>query len=359
MRITAINARLLRLPTGNTVGLPMAGGVDAKRESVDILLATVTTDAGVSGIGYCYAPLGGSSLLTAIADDLTPMLAGAHALDHERLWAKVQSLDHPAARRAYAAIDVALWDIKGKAANQPLWRLLGGARPSAKVFTAETAAPGLPADDVIALARDAMRRGIKGLRVSVGGIDPEADSRAIVAVRDAIGEEPWFAVTVEHSFDYETALPMARFLEEEVGADWFEDPLADDDLDGYTRLAARTDTPLAAGGRYTSLGQFVRLIGTGAPITLRPDITRLGGLTPVLKVATLAELHRRPLVPRLMPEVNVHLACGLGGVNAVEYAPWLTLLLQGPLNLNGGSLTGSTAPGMGVDIDGKLMDRFV
>jgi L-alanine-DL-glutamate epimerase-like enolase superfamily enzyme len=349
MNISRLDARQLRLPPAGPVSLPLAGGVAASRTAIDVLLVQVETNAGTTGIGFGPIAGGGRSLLAAIEDDLGPILIGENALNHERLWAKAQALNEPVVQRAHAFIDIALWDLKGKAAGLPLWRLLGGARESAKTFTAETAPAQLSADEVIAVARAAMAKGIKGIRVGIHGIDPEAESRKIVAVRDALGEEIWFAVSVESPYDYETALPMARFLEEEVGADWFEDPLADDNLAGYAMLASRTDTPLAAGGSFASPAQFLRLLETKAPVMLRPDVIRIGGITPWLKVAALAELHRRPIVPRLLPEISVHLACGLPGVAAVEYLLGLAPLLVESPKLVDGRL--QPPPGAGLDLE--------
>lgn len=358
MRITGLAAKLVRLPVGKAIGLPMAGAAAPSRAEVEILRSEVATDAGLTGVGIVQVPAAGRSLAALTSGELSSLLIGEDAARHERLWAKVRSIDDPAIHRAYAAVDAALWDLKGKAAGQPLWKLLGGARESAKAFSGEPAGCGSSTDAVIAAARAAIAQGIAGVRVAIRGVNPEAESHALVAIREAIGDDVWFAVTVENPFDYETALPMARFLDEEIGVDWFEDPLADDDLVGYERLASRVETPLAAGGRFTTAGQFLRLLKTGAPITLRPDLLRLGGVTPLLKVAALAELHRRPLVPRMPTELAVHLACGLPGVNAVEFGSWLTPLLTDPPRIDDGKLAPPTGAGWGLEFSSEMVDRF-
>lgn len=350
MRITRIDSRLLRVPVGKSIALPVAGGASGARQSLGVLLVQVETDGGPTGLGFgCFAD-GGRALIAAVEDDLSPLLIGEDPLHHERLWAKVHTLQSAAALSAYAAIDVALWDLKGKAAGLPLWKLLGGARDSAKCFTAETASSALPAEEVISIGRTAIAKGIGGVRVSLAGVDPKAESDKLVAIHDALGEDIWYAVTIERPYEYETALPMGRFIEEEIGADWLEDPLADDDLPGYARLSSRIDTPLAAGGRFTSPGQFVSLIESGGRVTLRPDVIRIGGLTSWLKLAALAELNRRPIVPRLLPEVSVHLACGLPGVQAVEYVPWLLSLFVDPPRLEDGKLIPPAKPGLGLEL---------
>jgi L-alanine-DL-glutamate epimerase-like enolase superfamily enzyme len=179
-----------------------------------------------------------------------------------------------------------------------------------------------------------------------------------VTIRDTLGEDVWFAVTVEGRFDYETALPFGRFIEEEIGADWYENPLPDGDPAGYARLSGRIDTPLAAGGRFTSVDQFVRLLESGARAILRPDVLRLGGITPWLKVAALAEAYHRPVVPRLLPEVGVHLACGLPGVQAAEYVPWLAALFAEPLKVADGDLLLPPKPGLGLELNPDAVAKF-
>lgn len=355
MRITRVNARLLRLPPPGAKPLPIAGAPAASRPGLAVLLVQLETDAGLTGLGFGTYPGGGRSLLACIEDDLSPLVTGEDPLQHERLWAKTRSVENPA---PYAPIDIALWDLKAKAAGVPLGRLLGGVSDRAKGFTAETAGACMSADAVIAEARAAQSRGLSGVRVSVPGTDPEKESQKLVTIRDTLGEDIWFAVTVEGRFDYETALPFGRFIEEEIGADWYENPLPDGDCDGYARLSGRIDTPLAAGGRFTSVDQFVRLLASGARTILRPDVLRLGGITPWLKVAALAEAHHRAVVPRLLPEVGVHLACGLPGVQAAEYVPWLAPLFVEPLQVSDECLLLPPKPGLGLELNLDVVAKF-
>src|SRR5579859_6650732 len=358
MRITRIDARLLRMPPPRPVTLPVAGSAAVPPSGISVLLVQIETDAGLIGLGFGTYADGGRSFLTCIEDDLTPLLTGEDPLHHERLWAKSRSLENPAAHAAYAGIDIALWDLKAKAAGVPLGRLLGGVRDSAKAFTAETAGAGLTADDVIAVARSAKSRGLTGVRVAVAGIDPEKESQKLVTIRDTLGEDIWFAVTVEGRFDYETALPFGRFIEEEIGADWYEDPLPNGDPAGYAQLSGRIDTPLATGGRFTSIDQFVRLMENGVRAILRPSVLRLGGVTPWLKVAALSEAYHRPVVPWMLPEVGVHLACGLPGVQAAEYVPWLAPLFVESVKIVDGNLQLSSKPGLGLELNAEALERF-
>jgi L-alanine-DL-glutamate epimerase-like enolase superfamily enzyme len=134
-------------------------------------------------------------------------------------------------------------------------------------------------------------------------------------------------------------------------------PLPDNDLVSYSRLSSRIDTPLAVGSRYSDVSQFVRLLESGTRATFRPDIVRLGGLTPFLKVAALAELHHRPAVPHLLPELGVHLACGLAGVQAVEHVPWLSPLFTEPITPLRGELIPPPRPGLGLELKRDAVER--
>src|SRR5207249_3223950 len=147
-----LDARLLRLPPVGPVSLPLGAGAPNSRAGLNVLLVQVETDGVATGLGFACVADGGRSLLAAIEDDLGPLLIGEDPLNHGRHWVRAQALENPAAHWAYAVIDVALWDLKGKIANLPLWRLLGGVRQSAKTFTAETSSGHLSADDVIAIA---------------------------------------------------------------------------------------------------------------------------------------------------------------------------------------------------------------
>ena len=138
------------------------------------------------------------------------------------------------------------------------------------------------------------------------------------------------AADAKQRYDYSKALQVGRFLDEEVRPDWFEEPLHCDDVEGHARLAERLETPIAVGETLFGRDEFRRYLDAGAAAVLQPDVTRLGGLTATLKVAALAEAHHKPLAPHVLPEVAVHLACGLPAVSSVEYMPWLYPLFRNP-----------------------------
>lgn len=352
MRITRCDCQLLRLPLAS-------GGP----ESVAVLLVQFDTDAGLRGLGFATAVQGSGRALLAVAeDDLAPLLLGEDPLDHERLAAKAYWKLQTIGRRglvaqAYAAFDIGLWDLKGKTAGLPLYKLLGGARESAPAFFGDAGWPSLEVAEVMDAARPYLDRGLMGVKLYLSG-DPEADADRAQRVREALGEDVWFAVDAGQRYDYATALAMGHFFEEDIGADWFENPVPCEDVAAHARLATKLELPLAAGSLLMGRDEFETYLSRDAASVLRPDATRLGGLTAWLKVAALAEVHHRPIAPHGPAEVNVHLACGLPGVTAVEYVPWLTPLWTMPPCFEGGKMTPPPRPGLGLEVNPDAVGKY-
>ena len=342
MRITRLDNQLLRVPLSRPRASP-AEAAAGRLNHIVVLLTHVRTDAGLTGLGFAYALQSSGRALLAIAeDDLAPLVLGENALDHERLAAKVYWHLQTVGRRglvqqAYSAIDLALWDLKGKAAGLPLYKLLGGARESAPVYGSDTAWLWMSPEEILDASRPYLDQGMMGIKVKVGA-DPEADADRLTQLREALGDDVWLGVDANERYDYGTALAMGHFFEEEIGADWFEEPILCEDVQGHARLARSWRSPSPAAKCCSASTNFAAYLERDALAVVQPDVTRLGGLTGWLKVAALAELHHRPLSPHLLPEVGVHLACGLPNVTSVEYMPWLYPLFTAPPLIEGGRL---------------------
>src|SRR5262249_35739254 len=177
------------------------------------------TDAGLHGLGFAYALEGGGRALHAVAaDDLAPLVVGEDPLDHERIGAKVYRRLQAIGRRglvaqAYAAGDPALWDLKGKAAGLPLYKLLGGARESAPVYASDTGWLWMSGAETVEASRPYLEQGMMGIKVKVGNSDPETDAERLREVREALGEDVWLGVDANQRYDSATALAMGRFFE--------------------------------------------------------------------------------------------------------------------------------------------------
>ncbi|MBY0527808.1 MAG: mandelate racemase/muconate lactonizing enzyme family protein [Gemmataceae bacterium] len=363
MKITQLESQVLRLPLTRPISAPRDNERGGRIDHVFLLVVHLDTDTGHRGLGFAYTMQGGARAMKAIADDdLAPVLVGEDPLDHERLAIKAYWRLQTIGRRGlvaqvYSAIDLALWDIKGKAAGLPLYKLLGGAREAAPVYGSDAGWLWMSPKDLIEASRGYLEQGMMGVKIKVGG-DPEADADRLTQVREAIGEDPWLAVDANQRYDYGTALAMGRFFEEEIGVDWFEEPISCEDVDGHARLCERLEVPIAVGETLFGRDEFERYLDKGAVDVLQPDVTRLGGLTAWLKVAALAEQRQRPLAPHLMPEVAVHLACGLPGVQVVEYMPWFfTAFVETPAIANG-QIVPPQRPGLGLEMNAEAVEKY-
>jgi L-alanine-DL-glutamate epimerase-like enolase superfamily enzyme len=356
MRIRRIDARHLRLPP-RTRCLPLADAPRVEARPIDLLWVEIVTDEGSTGSGFVIAD-DAPELLGAIHRVISPRLLEQMSLVHERLFGVIDALKVPTFARAYSAIDLAIWDMKGRVAGEPLWRLWGGRRDRIQVFFDVGADAPLGSDEIMVRCRDSLDQGFRAVRVAVAGQNAEAESRLLVDVRDALGDDVWIAVAVERAYDYETALPMARFLDEEIGAEWFEDPLPDDDIAGYKLLTEKTETAIALGRWLQTAGQMRAYLEAGIPLTFRPDVVRCGGLTPLLKWAATTQMHLRSLVPHAPTEIALHLACGLPNVPTIGFDPRLSDLFQNRLTPIRGEIVAPAAPGFGLEPDRAAIERF-
>jgi len=199
---------------------------------------------------------------------------------------------------------------------------------------------------------------VLGVAVDVGGGDVQLDADRVQQVRDGLGESAWLGIAADGRYDLGTALAMAHFYEEDVGIDWIDTPLPADDRVGYRRLAERMEVPLAVGSSFDDRDAFRRAVEVEAVRVLRPDPLRLGGISPVLKVAAVAEAFHVSVVPFRLPEVGVHLACALPNVPMAEWGSWLAAGFAEPVAPRQGKLVPPDRPGHGLELNADAVARF-
>jgi L-alanine-DL-glutamate epimerase-like enolase superfamily enzyme len=307
----------------------------------------------LQGLGLTYVLGAGAAVVRALIDgELAQLVVGEDPRHTDRLLAKAEARFRAVGfaglvARAYAAIDIALWDLKAKAARLPLFELLGAARPAASFFASDIAIFGRDAAEVIKLAKPLMKQGATGVRVEIGRGDIQADAERVRAISDGLGEDSWVGVAADGQFDLGTAQALAHFFED-IGVDWFEDPIPASDESGYAKLANLMETPLAMGSGLGSREAFFRVIRSGLVRTVRPDVVRLGGITPLLKIASVAEAYHVAVSPVRLPEIGIHLACGLGVVPHVDCVSWFREAFIGGPVMAGGKLVPSAEPGLGL-----------
>jgi L-alanine-DL-glutamate epimerase-like enolase superfamily enzyme len=364
MQIRSCETQLLQIPLARPVVSGMSsGGRGSGLTSIFMPVVTITTESGLVGRGYTWTlAAGGQAMRAVVEDDLAPELIGQPACDHELilhgLYWKTQGVGrHGLVTQAIAAVDLALWDLKGQMADLPLYRLLGGLRDRAPVYGSDGGWLNMSVEEIVAAGQEYLEQGMRGVKLKVGHDDPATDIERVGRVRAALGADTWIAVDANQRWDLPRATRAGRAFEE-LGCAWFEEPMLCDDVIGHARLSRRLDIPLALGETLGSRFEIHSFLKAGAVEVVQPDLARVGGVTEFLRIATMCEVYRCPVEPHLMMEASVHLACGLPGVEGLEYMPWLTPVFAEPLQLEDGCLLAPRAPGLGLEISETLMEQY-
>ena len=364
MKLTRISTSHLRVRLAKAGRVSLSEPTPAAADAADLVLVRAETDAGLTGHGFTYLVGPGLIPVRSLIDtELVSLVLGEDPRETDRLFAKVESRFQSVgfaglAARAYSAIDIALWDVKAKAAGVPLFKLLGGARDSADFFVSDVAANGRDATEVVKLGKPLLRQGATGVRIEIGGGegDVQADADRVRAISDGLGEDAWVGVAAEGRFDLNTAMALGHFFQD-IGVDWFEDPIPPSDETGYAKLASLMETPLAAGSTLNSREAFFRIIRAGHVRVIRPDVCRLGGITPFLKVAAVAEAFQVAVSPVRMPEVGIHLACGLGVVSSVDSVSWFNEVFTGGSKVEEGKMVPPSEAGLGLTVNAEAVAK--
>jgi L-talarate/galactarate dehydratase len=356
MKLTRLSTSHLRVRLAKSGRVSLSEPTPAAADAADLVLVRAETDAGLTGLGFTYLVGPGLIPLRSLIDtELVSLVLGEDPRETDRLFTKVESRFRSVgfaglAARAYSAIDIALWDVKAKAADVPLYKLLGGSRDSADYFVSDVAANGRDAAEVVKLAKPLLKQGATGVRIEIGGGDVQADADRVREISDGLGDDAWVGVAAEGRFDLNTAMALGHFFQD-IGVDWFEDPIPAADEIGYAKLAGLMETPLAVGSTLNSRDAFFRLIRAGHVRVIRPDLCRLGGITPFLKVAAVAEAYHVAVSPVRLPEVGIHLACGLGVVSNVDSVSWFNEVFTGGPKVEEGKLVPTAEAGLGLMVN--------
>lgn len=357
MKLASLTTDLRRVPLPRLGRVPLTGSNLAHPAAIDLVLVNLKTDDGMTGLGLTYLQGPGAASVRSLIDtELSQLVIGEDPRTTDLLFAKAEARFRGVgfaglAARAYAAIDIALWDIKAKAAQLPLWQLLGGARSAASFFVSDVAAGGRDAAEVLKLAKPLLKQGATGVRIEIGEGDVQADAERVRTISDGLGDDAWVGAAADGRFDLGTAQALSHFFED-IGVDWFEDPIPASDEPGYAKLAGMMEVPLAVGSGLSTKEAFFRIIRAGHVRTIRPDVVRLGGISPVLKIAAVAEAFHVAVSPVRLPEVGIHLACGLGVVPHVDSVSWFGEVFAGGPRIEAGKLVPSDRPGLGIEVAG-------
>ncbi|MDA7827674.1 mandelate racemase/muconate lactonizing enzyme family protein [Rhodobacteraceae bacterium] len=325
----------------------------------------ITDQDGNVGTGYCYTiGVGGPAIISLLQQCFAPMLIGRDADQIDGIWQSMLFATHattvgPITALAMAAVDIALWDLRGKRTGLPLWKLAGGCKSSVPLYTTEGGWLHLSTENLVADALEMRDRGFIGAKVKIGKPLLTEDRERLSALRRAVGDEFLILVDANQSFSLAEARRRARMLAE-FDVYWFEEPLPADDVGAHADLQAASPVPIAVGESMYSLSQFKDYLHQGAATVVQADVARVGGITPWLKIAALAQAYNVDICPHFLMELHVSLTCAVPNAPIVEYIPQLDAITCEPMKIDHGHAIAPTAPGIGIDWDmGKIKSRIV
>jgi D-galactarolactone cycloisomerase len=344
------------------------------------LVVEIRTDAGITGWGDCYGP---AAACKAIVDTLlTPAVIGRDPFDAEVIWEALYNKvkDYGLTGMTIcgiSGIDIALWDIIGKACQQPIHKLIGGSFRS----TVQAYATGLYFKDMQRLTEEAVEeargylaQGFRAIKMKVGLGSLKKDIDRVAAVREAIGPDIRLMVDANHCFNVPQAINLGRELEK-LGVDWFEEPISPEDLDGYVEVTRALDMAVAGGENEFTKFTFREILARRAMDIVQPDVCAAGGITECKKIAALAQAHSVQCIPHVWGTA-IGLAAALHFLASLpdcppclvpmppllEYEqtfnPFRDQLSRTPLSHTGGWVSIPTGPGLGIDIDREVLERY-
>lgn len=362
MKIASAQVTTLRIPEDD----PLANMPEDANRVRPVVVLRLRTDSGIEGIGLTFYGAGLTRALHAAVEDLAALTVGEDPMRIEAIVEKLRKGIGDSCgpggifTLALSAIDIALWDIKGKALDQPLWKLLGGHRAKVPTYASGSLRRGLTDKQAEQAARILVQKGFREMKTQMGlpgTPTPAEEVRRVRVVRDAIGPDIKLMCDINQRWRPEQAIDIGSRAED-VGLFWLEDVTTADDYQGLARVTAALKTPIAGGEYLWGIQPFRQMIQMHSVDIIMIDLVRVGGVSQFMKVAGMAEAFNLPVVSHVMPEMLVHVIAACPNGLTVEYMPWMLKLYEETPAIENGQLVLPTRPGLGLKFDEKVIAQY-
>jgi len=363
MKITGAESFLLDIPIGGEIADSMQSVT-----SLEFVGLKIHTDAGITGTGYTVTVGCGGSVIQNVLDTLYMTdLVGKDPFNVREIWqqlyfGKAHWIGRAGATTmAQSAVDIALWDIIAKAAEKPLWQVLGGARSSdIPIYNTHAGWLNYSIEQLIDEAQSLVDQGYTALKMKVGLADSREDLRRVSAVRKAIPQDIMLMADANQKWDLMQA-SQATGLLQELDLSWIEEPLHPDDIKAHRVLKQRTSLPVALGEHVYTTHAFRDYIENNAVDVVQVDVCRIGGITPWLEVAAQANTANLRVCPHAgdLMQVHQHLVKAIPNNWLLEVIPiWEEGPFRHQIQLKDGKCLSPVEPGASTDFTDAAMAKY-
>lgn len=360
-QITSIKVELYKIPLAEVLS-------DAKHGDhthFELVACRIACADGTEGVGYTYTGgKGGRAIFSLLADEMKPLLVGKDSSDIFAIWDLLQWEYHYVGRGgllsfAISAVDIALWDIKCKRLDEPLWKVAGGASDRTNCYAGGIDL-NFSQEKLLSNIQGYLDQGFEAVKIKVGKEDYLEDVARVEAVRELIGNDRTFMVDANYSLSESEAIRFGKAIEQ-CDITWFEEPMIPDEYEAYGRISDALNIPLAMGENLHTYHEFTYAFAQSKLGFVQPDASNIGGITGFLQIAELAKEHGIPLCSHGMHELHVSLLssqphAGYLEVHSFPIDKYTTHPLQ--LDENGKALA-PNIPGTGVEFDDALIGQYL